>query len=411
MVVMHEPEVQVTKIKVVGVGGGGGNAVRRMIARGIVGVEYICINTDSQALASTGADICLQIGESGLGSGFRPDLAAQSAEKEFERIKEVLAGSHMVLVTAGMGGGTGTGAAPVVARAAKDLGILTVGVVTMPFSFEGQKKQKTAQQGLELLEPEVDSLVVVLNSKLQTMSGSKFLVKEAFQRADEVLVSAVKGISDIIHGEGLVNVDFEDVRTVIGERGRALMGVGSASGPGRAQKAALEAISSPLLGDLKLSEARGVLLNISGSEDSLQLDEMEEIHSVVANIMAENATFIWGAVFSSELNDEIKVTIVATGLQNRGVVQESLLNPQRNQLYRTGTDDYFASAFNADANYSGTSTATGNQTAARAEAEDSSDSSMSRFDTPAVLRNRPAAAPAPVRESHDIPTFLRRQND
>ena len=226
------------------------------------------------------------------------------------------------------------------------------------------------------------------------------------------MVSAVIGISDIIHGEGLVNVDFEDVRTVIGERGRALMGVGAASGPGRAQKAALEAISSPLLGDLKLSEARGVLLNISGSEDSLQLDEMEEIHSVVANIMADNATFIWGAVFSPELGDEIKVTIVATGLQNRGVVQESLLNPQRHQLYRTGTDDYYSSAsFSSDTSYAAASNGSTTQSSTRAEADDSFDSGSSKFDTPAVLRNRPVAPPAPARESHDIPTFLRRQND
>jgi cell division protein FtsZ len=407
---MHEPEVQVTKIKVVGVGGGGGNAVRRMIARGIAGVEYICINTDSQALASTGADVSLQIGESGLGSGFRPDMAAQAAEKEYERIKEVLSGAHMVLVTAGMGGGTGTGASPVVARAAKELGILTVGVVTMPFSFEGQKKQKVAQQGLELLEPEVDSLVVVLNSKLQTMSGSKFLVKEAFLRADEVLVSAVKGISDIIHGEGLVNVDFEDVRTVIGERGRALMGVGSASGPGRAQKAALEAISCPLLGDLKLSEARGVLLNISGSEDSLQLDEMEEIHGIVANIMADNATFIWGAVFSSELNDELKVTIVATGLQNK-VIQESLLSTQRTSILRTGTDAYYTGNTTGEFASTSSTTNTASQANLGRVSESDEEDPASRFETPAVLRNRPVAPPVNLSENHDVPTFLRRQND
>jgi cell division protein FtsZ len=300
-----------TVIKVVGVGGAGGNAVDHMIREGVGGVEFICCNTDSQALKKSNAHVKLQLGP-GLGAGGKPEKARELAIAERERIAEALQGAHMVFITAGMGGGTGTGAGPVVAEVARELGILTVAVVTKPFEYEGKRK-RLAEDGVAELSRHVDSLIVILNEKLEEVLGDEVSMLEAFKAADNVLRNAVGGIAEIINVPGLVNVDFEDVRTVMGEMGKAMMGSAVAAGVDRARVAAEEAVASPLLEGIELSGARGVLVNITAST-TLGLKEYKEVMKTIRQYTAPEATVICGAVFDEAMEDQLRVTVVATGL-------------------------------------------------------------------------------------------------
>lgn len=305
-----------TVIKVIGVGGAGGNAVRHMIARGFGEVDFICANTDAQALSKTGAATLLKLGDSGLGAGANPEVGSETARDAKKRIVEALQGAHMVFVTAGMGGGTGTGAAPVIAEIAREMGILTVGVVTKPFGFEGSKRSRQAMKGIQELAKSVNSLVVVLNDRLLEVLGDDITQVEAFKAADDVLYSAVAGITEIIKSEGIINVDFEDVRTVMGNTGRAMMGFGSATGPERAKSAAETAISCPLLEGVNLSSAKGVLVNITASSDSLRMKETKDVMDIIHSFVDAEATVIYGAVYDEEMGDEMRVTVVATGLED-----------------------------------------------------------------------------------------------
>ncbi len=304
-----------TIIKVVGVGGAGGNAVQHMIRRGVNGVEFICMNTDAGALQRSEASVNLQLGSSGLGAGAKPEIGAASAEEARARIADVLQGAHMVFITAGMGGGTGTGAAPIVAQVAKEMGILTVGVISKPFNFEGVKRLKVAENGAAELESYVDSLIVVLNEKLFEVMGEDTEFDKAFACADDVLHNAVSGIAEIINVQGLINVDFEDVKTVMGEQGKAMMGTATVSGMDRARLAAEAAVASPLLEGVDLSGARGVLVNITASH-SLKLSETREVMAAIRGYAADNATVIFGTVYDESLGDALRVTVVATGLNN-----------------------------------------------------------------------------------------------
>lgn len=304
-------------IKVVGVGGGGGNAVKHMIASKIDGVEFICANTDAQALSDIADDhTVLQIGSNitkGLGAGANPDVGRQSAIEDRERIAEVLSGADMVFITAGMGGGTGTGAAPVIAEVAKDLGILTVAVVTKPFKFEGGKRQKFALEGIVELQQHVDSLIIIPNEKLLSVMGKTTSLLEAFRSANDVLLGAVQGIADLIIRPGMINVDFADVRTVMSEMGMAMMGTGVSKGETRAREAAEAAIRSPLLEDVNLQGARGILVNITAGMD-LSLGEFAEVGDTIEEFASENATVVVGTVIDPDMTEELKVTVVATGL-------------------------------------------------------------------------------------------------
>lgn len=326
-----------TIIKVVGVGGAGGNAVQHMIRRGVQGVEFICMNTDAGALKRSKAESNLQLGETGLGAGAKPEVGANAAIEAKARIADALQGAHMVFITAGMGGGTGTGAAPIVAQVAKEMGILTVGVVSKPFDFEGVKRSKVAEAGAHELESHVDSLIVVLNEKLFEVMGEDAEMDKAFGCADDVLHNAVAGIAEIINVHGLINVDFEDVKTVMSEQGKAMMGTATVSGVDRARLAAEAAVASPLLEGVDLSGARGVLVNITASR-SLKLSETREVMAAIRGYAADDATVIFGAVYDETLGDAIRVTVVATGL-NSGQ-QQNQLRPEviwRNQA--TGTND------------------------------------------------------------------------
>jgi cell division protein FtsZ len=303
-------------IKVIGVGGGGGNAVKHMIANTIDGVEFICANTDAQALDKVDARTILKLGShvtKGLGAGANPDIGRQAAMEDRERIREIIDGADMIFITAGMGGGTGTGAAPVVAEIAREMGILTVAVVTKPFSFEGRKRMAIAERGIMELSEHVDSLITIPNEKLMSVLGSGSSLLEAFSKANDVLLGAVKGIADLITRDGLINVDFADVKTVMSEMGMAMMGTGRASGENRAVEAAEAAIRSPLLEDVNLQGARGILVNITASE-SLTLGEYSQVGNTIAEFASELATVIVGTVIDPSMGDDISVTVVATGL-------------------------------------------------------------------------------------------------
>jgi len=311
-------------IKVVGIGGGGGNAVEHMLQGNIEGVEFICANTDAQALKNSSARTILQLGTEvtkGLGAGANPQIGEQAALEDRERIMAVLEGTDMVFVTAGMGGGTGTGAAPVVAQVAKEIGILTVAVVTRPFPFEGRKRAKVAEAGLKELNAQVDSLIIIPNEKLLSVLGRETTLLEAFKAANGVLYSAVQGISELITRPGLINVDFADVTTVMQDQGLAMMGSGYAKGEGRARKAGLEAISSPLLEDIDLSGARGILVNMTAGPD-LSIGEFEEMGDVVEEFASENATVVVGTVLDPDMEDELRVTVIATGVGPQKEEQE-----------------------------------------------------------------------------------------
>ncbi|HUK03922.1 MAG TPA: cell division protein FtsZ [Burkholderiales bacterium] len=377
-------------IKVIGVGGAGGNAVDHMIDKGVGKVEFIAVNTDAQVLARNRARNQIQLGTSGLGAGAKPEEARAVAIADRERLEEAVAGAHMVFITAGMGGGTGTGAGPVIAEVARSLGILTVAVVTKPFAWEGSKRMKIAETGIEEIAPHVDSLIVILNDKLEEVLGDDVTQKDAFEAADDVLCNAVGGIVDIIHRDGVVNVDFQDVRTVMMEQGMAMMGSSAASGIDRARIAAEQAIACPLLEGVNLSGARGVLVNITASRSSLKLRETKEVMNAIRAFAADDATIIHGGVFDDELGDELRVTVIATGLGQPIVARQQ--KPQLVVSQKTGTDNQPVAAPGAAPDYN-----------AMAE-------------TPAVFRKRDRAAQVEALsasgvDKYDIPAFLRKQAD
>lgn len=311
-----ESEIQNAVIKVIGVGGGGGNAVEHMMTQTMEGVEFICANTDAQALKNSSAHTIIQLGEEitrGLGAGANPEVGRRSAEEDRDRIKNALSGADMVFITAGMGGGTGTGGAPIVAQVAKELGILTVAVTTKPFSFEGKVRMQVAEAGIANLSQYVDSLITIPNNKLLSVLGKNVSLVNAFKAANDVLRGAVQGIAELITRPGLINVDFADVRTVMSEMGMAMMGTGSASGENRARAAAESAISSPLLEDVDMSNARGVLVNITAGLD-MSIGEFEEVGDAIKSITSDSATVVLGTVIDPELRDEVRVTVIVTGL-------------------------------------------------------------------------------------------------
>jgi len=326
-----------TQIKVIGVGGGGSNAVDHMISRQVNGVEFVCANTDAQALSRTLASTSIQLGNSGLGAGSKPDKGREAAEAASDDIRQAIRGAHMLFITAGMGGGTGTGAAPVIARIAKDMGILTVAVVTKPFDWEGGRRMTNAEAGLAELEANVDSLVVVLNEKLLEVLGDDITQEEAFAQANDVLKNAVGGIAEIINNYGNVNVDFEDVRTVMGEPGKAMMGTATASGPDRARIAAEQAVACPLLEGIDLSGAKGVLVLVTASKGSLKLNESKEAMNTIRAYASPEAHVIYGAAYDDSLGDEIRVTVLATGLSRQGARRQPITVVQGG--LRTGTDN------------------------------------------------------------------------
>src|SRR6185503_16143944 len=374
-------------IKVIGVGGCGGNAVDHMIEKGVQGVEFICANTDAQALKRNSAKLQLQLGggiTKGLGAGANPEVGRQSALEDRERVAEAITGADMLFLTAGMGGGTGTGAAPVVAELAKELGILTVAVVTKPFAFEG-KRQRIAHEGIEALSPHVDSLIVVPNDKLMEVLGNQVTLDEAFKAANDVLHGAVAGIAEIISCPGMINVDFADVRTVMAEMGNAMMGSAKAAGPERGRLAAEQAVACPLLEDIHIADARGVLVNISASKATLQLQEIYDIMEVIKSCASDMVSPIIGAVYEDGLEEEVRVTIVATGL-GKGAIRQQV-KPLTVVASKTGTDNQ------------------------------SMDVDYGALEMPAVMRskrNRDATIEA-MRQSGvemlDIPAFLRKQAD
>ncbi|MGL6159860.1 cell division protein FtsZ [Microbulbifer sp.] len=385
-------------IKVIGVGGGGGNAVRHMIVSEVEGVDFICANTDAQALKDIHARTILQLGNNitrGLGAGANPEVGRQSALEDRERIAEVLQGADMVFITAGMGGGTGTGGAPIVAEIAKDLGILTVAVVTRPFKIEGRKRAQVAEEGILELRDKVDSLISIPNDRLLEVLGSKVTMKGAYQEADNVLLGAVQGIADLMIRPGIMNVDFADVRTVMSEMGMAMMGSGSAVGENRAREAAEKAVRSPLLDNVNLQGARGILVNIiTGSEEGgcqeLTLGEYSEVGEIVQEIASDDATVVIGTAVDDKLGDEMRVTVVAAGL-GEGAQQAGPTKVVDN-------------------------------TARRAEMRDTRDSSAlggresadnrGRVESERPKRPAPTLNPADAdMEYLDIPAFLRRQAD
>jgi len=373
-----------TVIKVVGVGGAGGNAVSHMIRAGVQGVDFICCNTDAQALAATNAPVQIRLGNTGLGAGAKPDQGRAAAESAREEIRSALAGAHMVFITAGMGGGTGTGAGPIVAEVAKDLGILTVGVVTKPFSFEGNRRMKMSEDGIDELSKHVHSLIVVLNENLYELMDEDATQADCFKAADDVLHNACAGIAEIINVEGNVNVDFQDVKTIMGEQGQAMMGTAIASGPDRAKIAAEQAVACPLLEGVDLNGVRGVLVNITASS-SLKMKETRTVMDHIQSFASADATVIFGTAYDESMGDNLRVTVVATGL---GRAKPKLVQmPEAAVGLRNGTD--------------GLTMANGAEITA-----------------PTVMRGRGAQAQAQVRaletsgmEHYDIPAFLRRQAD
>lgn len=332
MALVKPDSARIAKIKVIGVGGGGGNAVSSMIETGeVTGVEFIALNTDAQVLLSNKAPTKLQLGEKitkGLGVGGNPEVGAQAAEESIEKIKELMIDTDMIFVTAGMGGGTGTGASPVVAKLAREAGALTIGVVTKPFHFEGARRSVVAEEGIEKLREQVDTLIVIPNQRLMDVIDRKMTLLEAFKVADSVLAQAVGGIADIINTPGLINVDFADIKTVMKEAGTALLGIGTGVGENRAQMAARAAISSPLL-DLSIEGATGVLFNISGGND-LTMFEVDEAARIISNSADADANIIFGSVVKSDLQDQIRITVVATGFdESRARIAQMREEPRR----------------------------------------------------------------------------------
>lgn len=382
---LGETSPQDAQIKVIGIGGGGGNAIEHMIAESIDGVEFVCANTDAQALGRSSARIVLQLGEEitkGLGAGADPNIGRQAAEEAHDRIREILEGTDMVFLTAGMGGGTGTGATPIFAEVAKELGILTVAIVTKPFVFEGKKRMEVAEEGIKALTKYVDSLITIPNNKLLNVLGKNITLLNAFKAANNVLLGAVQGIADLITRPGLINVDFADVRTVMSEMGMAMMGTGVSSGENRAREAAEAAIASPLLEDVDFTGARGVLVNITAGMD-LSIGEFEQVGEAVKAFSSENATVVVGTVIDPEMSDELRVTVVVTGLGTQNSRGASVpLKPVKNTK-NDGTLDYH------------------------------------QLDRPTYMRNQePSKRTVEIEEQRDrdfeyldIPAFLRRQEE
>lgn len=389
-------------IKVIGVGGGGGNAVKHMIARQVEGVDFICANTDAQALRDINAKTVLQLGggkTKGLGAGANPEVGRLAALEDRDRIAELLRGTDMVFITAGMGGGTGTGGAPIVAQIAKDLGVLTVAIVTKPFPFEGRKRMAVAMEGIQELAQHVDSLITIPNEKLLSVLGTSTSLLSAFEAANNVLLGAVQGIADLIIRPGMINVDFADVRTVMSEMGMAMMGTGAASGENRARAAAEAALRSPLLDDVNLQGARGILVNITAGMD-LSLGEFSEVGDAIEQFASENATVVIGTVIDPDMTDEIRVTVVATGLNSSLVTQAAPTKVVDNTpaLRRQASRP----AFNPAApNYADLErpAVTRHQSGAAAPAQSPVQSQAPRIEIDEDL------------EYLDIPAFLRRQAD
>lgn len=330
------------QIKVIGIGGGGGNAIEHMMAESVDGVEFVCANTDAQALGRSSARTILQLGEEitkGLGAGANPDIGRQAAEEARDRVREILEGTDMIFLTAGMGGGTGTGAAPIFAEIAKELGILTVAVVTKPFAFEGKKRMEVADEGIEQLAKFVDSLITIPNNKLLSVLGKNISLLNAFKAANNVLYGAVQGIADLITRPGLINVDFADVRTVMSEMGMAMMGTGVSSGENRAREAAEAAIASPLLEDVDFTGARGVLVNITAGMD-MSIGEFEIVGEAIKSFTSENATVVVGTVIDPEMSEELRVTVVVTGLGQQFRSMDSLQLKTVKNTKNDGTLDY-----------------------------------------------------------------------
>jgi cell division protein FtsZ len=321
MIEFDENKNLAAKVKIIGIGGGGNNALNTMISYSLSGVDFIAANTDAQALAANMAPIKLQLGASltkGLGAGANPEIGRKAALEDVEKIREVLKGADMAFITAGLGGGTGTGGAPVIAEVAREMGILTVAIVTKPFHFEGKKRMKQAEEGLANLRMTADALITIPNQRLLSISGKSMTLLEAFKKADEILYHAAKGISDIIVGQGIINLDFADVRTVMSETGMALMGTGIASGENRSVEAAQKAISSPLLEDITIEGARGLLINITGGQN-MTLNEINEATTLIQKEAHEEANIIWGMVIDEAMKEELRVTVIATGF---GKVEE-----------------------------------------------------------------------------------------
>ena len=378
---LMEVSGQQAVIKVIGIGGGGGNAVDHMVSASLEGVEFIAANTDAQALHRSGVSKVMQLGEGltrGLGAGANPEVGRQAASEDRDKIAAALDGTDMVFLTAGMGGGTGTGAAPVIAQLAREKGILTVAVVTRPFAFEGKRRIEAAEQGIKELGELVDSLIVIPNERIMEVMGGNVTLLEAFGKANEVLFNAVQGISELITRPGLINVDFADVRTVMAEMGMAMMGSATATGPDRAMQAARGAVSSPLLEEVDIHGAKGLLVNVSAGPD-MQLDEFAQVGEIVNEYASEDGTVVIGTVLDPEMEDELRVTMVATGI--RKAPQISLVKDQGMEEDSAGHED--------------------------------------DYDVPTVIRRRPRAAgdvdlqgnAAVDMDYLDVPAFLRRQAD
>lgn len=400
------------KIKVIGCGGGGGNALNTMIDDGMYGADFIAANTDNQALETNMAGIKVQLGPTvtkGLGAGANPEKGREAAEESLEEVASFLEGADMVFVTAGMGGGTGTGAAPVIARAAKSVGALTVGVVTKPFRFEGKRRMMQARQGIEELQKEVDSLIIIPNDRLlQQAPDVSFL--EAFRMADKVLLNAVRGISDLINNSGLVNVDFADVRTVMSERGKALMGTGRGSGKNRASEAAERAITSPLLEDISIDGARGILINITSGYD-LTMSELDEAASRIMERAHEDANIIVGSVLEADMQDEIRIMVIATGFEGAHAEQAKAMAQATMQKGRRQTGLHFGPRVTTTETFASAATAATAASAAT-PAPESSTISRPRLGTQemeVVTASRTLRAPGfeEAEEDLDIPAFQR----
>ena len=404
---MVDNATQGTVIKVVGVGGAGGNAVQHMINKGMQGVEFIAANTDAQALSTSKAHNVIQIGASGLGAGMKPEVGRQLAEETKSRIEDALRGAHMVFIAAGMGGGTGTGAAPVVAEIAKQMGALTVAVVSKPFSYEGKKCMEVAEEGLELLASQVDSLIIILNEKLEEIYEDDTMI-EWFQHADDVLNNAVAGIAEIINVPGHINVDFNDVKTIMGEQGKAMMGTATTSGVDRARIAAEQAIASPLLDGIDLSGARGVLVNVTASR-SLKGKEIKEVMAAVRAFAAPDATIAQGIAYDETMGDSLRVTVVATGLGRAKKAMQLVQTP----VLRTGTNNAPVMAAGGMGNVTMGGGVAGTTTATVGHAGQAGFDGMK---APAVWRRESASDQVRAlekngMETYDIPAFLRKQAD
>ncbi len=407
-------------IKVIGVGGGGGNAVAHMVTSGIEGVDFICINTDAQALKASRIKTSLQIGSNitkGLGAGADPEVGRQAAMEDRDRIAELIEGCDMLFITAGMGGGTGTGAAPIVAQVARELGILTVAVVTKPFQMEGNKRMSIADMGIAELTKQVDSLITIPNQRLLTVLGPATTLLDAFKAANQVLQGAVQGIAELITRPGLINVDFADVRTVMSETGTAMMGTGFASGEGRAQQAAGAAVSSPLLEDINLAGAHGLLVNVTAGLD-LSIGEFEEVGRIVKEYASEDATVVVGTVIDPEMSNQIRVTVVATGLGRLGeaaslpATGRGRIDPREALAERAAA--MRESGFGGREGGFGRGAEQAPARAALRSRAPLTPSDYSALDKPTIVRQRAVGdglSGEPAEDLLDIPAFLRRQAD